>query len=340
MTTSVRQHKYLGYASRRSQRRVVREIAVQLMNQYCGEQFSRTRWLKQPDRIVNCFSENAKGERREWQSRPINLRKFEHHLDENARFDWQEFGLIDPRCQWLDAVVGLAPRFPFVDASGGTVKLQSPPPLGADFPLKPALDREGHLINSMQMPLQKQILESRKQLVATSQDFDSMDWFQKLRNCISDCVSLIDVTLHQLYLKAQYDPLPGWSFDAEKLGERHGQRLKDKIKWVHKIAGEHLGAHREMPAFLAIKDVRNHLQHFDPPCFCYTLEDVVCWLNDIDHIANLAWKMRKAIGSPLSGPLIELLLMEKVEFVPSDPSKPRTQQPPDVGYRSSTWPSR
>jgi hypothetical protein len=58
------------------------------------------------------------------------------------------------------------------------------------------------------------------------------EWFLDLRTLVSDTVSLVEITLNQLYLKAEYDPLPGWKFDREKLGNRHGRRFKDKLAWV------------------------------------------------------------------------------------------------------------
>ena len=55
--------------------------------------------------------------------------------------------------------------------------------------------------------------------------------FTHLRMLLNECVSIVDITLHQLYFKAEYGPKPaGWTFDPDRLGRRHGVRLKDKLQ--------------------------------------------------------------------------------------------------------------
>ena len=64
-------------------------------------------------------------------------------------------------------------------------------------------------------------------------DLDGMSWFHDLRMLLNECVSIVDITLHQLYFKAEYGPRPaGWTFDPDKLGLRHGVRLTEKLKWI------------------------------------------------------------------------------------------------------------
>src|SRR5262249_41446040 len=165
--------------------------------------------------------------------------------------------------------------------------------------------------------------------------FAKVEWFQSLRTLVSECVSLIDGLLHQLYWKARCNPEPRWKFDAAKLGARNGQRLADKLGWVPKITGKLLHTQDETAAFLELKGLRNHLQHFDPPVFCFTLEDVTRWLNLVPAVARLNWEIRKCMGVTLSVPLIEVLLADRVEFVPKDPTRSRTPQGPDAGYGST-----
>ncbi|OIP36501.1 MAG: hypothetical protein AUK47_15030 [Deltaproteobacteria bacterium CG2_30_63_29] len=167
------------------------------------------------------------------------------------------------------------------------------------------------------------IRELREALVNNSDEFSSDAWFQNLRSLAGECVSLIDVTLHQLYFKAQHDPLPGWAFDDTKLGERHNRRIADKLKWGFLISGNPLNAKEEIAAFDSIRELRNHLQHFDPPCFCFTLErDAVKWLNDALLVGRLAWKIRQQVGAPLSMPLIRLLLAPEAAFQPGASASP------------------
>lgn len=114
--------------------------------------------------------------------------------------------------------------------------------------------------------------------------------------------------------------------------------MADKLGWIYQITGNplHLTA-EERASFGRLKDLRNHLNHFDPPCFCYTVEDVATWLNDIRAFAQISWKIRLAVGSPLSAPLIAMLLFREIVFVPMGPGK-RLPQPRDVGYGSTSWP--
>src|SRR5262249_54842106 len=84
------------------------------------------------------------------------------------------------------------------------------------------------------------------------------------------------------------------------------------------------------------KNLRNHLQHFDPSSFCYSFEDAAVWLNDVPSVARLNWGIRKCMGSTLSVPLIELLLWPRVTFVPKDPDRKRKPQDETVGYASVT----
>ena len=87
--------------------------------------------------------------------------------------------------------------------------------------------------------------------------------------------------------------------------------------------------------FTKLKDLRNHLQHFDPPSFSYSLEDAIPWLNYVLDCGHLNWAMRRCFGSRMSIPLVELLLQRPVHFVPADPARPRIQQKPNIGYGST-----
>ena len=114
-------------------------------------------------------------------------------------------------------------------------------------------------------------------------DLDEMTWFHELRMLLSECITAVDITLHQMYIRAESGPCPpGWRFDPLKVGLTHGVRFRDKLKWVGLITGKPLGdASKEMESLLLIKDIRNHFNHFDPPCVAYTMEDVVKWLNRV-----------------------------------------------------------
>jgi hypothetical protein len=165
-------------------------------------------------------------------------------------------------------------------------------------------------------------------------------WLNNLRMLLNESVSLVDITLHQLYFMAKYRGAErGWRYDETELGGRCGMRLSDKISWIGKITGRPLDdARDEWAGFVQLKAVRNHFSHFDPPCVAYTVEDICTWLNLISTVAALLWKIRAKLHAQLSRQLIEVLLLPRVEFVPLDPSAPRVPQPRDCGYGSVVWP--
>ncbi|MCE9555330.1 MAG: hypothetical protein K8T91_18425 [Planctomycetes bacterium] len=184
-----------------------------------------------------------------------------------------ELNLPDLLCDWLDVSIPMA-----INSPPGAMIIQGETTLGEKFPLRPKLDREGFLSDSMQMSLLSSISELRRSLVEDSHDFSSTRWIGKLRLLFFESVSLIENTLHQLYFRAKYAPRPGWRFDQAGLGPRHGQRIMNKLQWVGLITGRSIVDQKPVNAFRRVKDLRNHLAHLDPPVFCATMEDVAGWL--------------------------------------------------------------
>ena len=154
-------------------------------------------------------------------------------------------------------------------------------------------------------------------------------------------VSAVDNTLHQLYYRAKYhDANRGWTFDERRLGPPTARRLKDKLAWIGLITGKPLdNCQAEVQQLVQLKDVRNHIAHFDPPTLAFTIEDVTAWLNASFGVAQLLAEIRHRIEQPLSIPLIALLLAREVDWYPSDAGRRRTPQRNDTGYASSCWPS-
>lgn len=333
-------HHFLTFVPPQPNRRIVREVAVAVLNSYFNTSLTRSRWQKQPPQAINWYKEGRDANQnpvRHWSvSQPVSLRHIEERF-ESGKLEFDELGLYNLQCKWLDSSVHAGPQFHAVGSDGTSLKFQMPTTLGASFPLIPALDREGYAFNSFQLMMLDRIGTLRHRVVTSSNAYTSDAWFQDLRALMSECVSLTDVTLHQLYFKAEHDRLPGWRFEQARLGPRHGRRLTDKLAWVYQITQNQLNAPEEVKAFIVIKDLRNHLQHFDPPCFCYSLEDVRDWLNATHHVAILAWKMRQAFGSPLCVPLIRLLLAPDVQFVPKHPDQRRIPQASNLGYGSTRW---
>jgi hypothetical protein len=317
---------------------VVRNLAVLLMNQYTGSSKSRSSWLRHPAVQLDWVTKKEEKVR----SAPFSIRAFERALREEFAFDCTRFALPPPNpYSWLDGGYDVGRNFHILDRRhSGPIVINAQVPLGPSFPLVPSLDREGRAVTSFQSVLLKRIAALRQHLVTYSQSPESDEWFQLLRSVVVECVSLIDATLHQLFFKAQYDPLPGWRFDPKALGKRHGVRLNEKLCWVHTITGRHLNAPvHERTAFERLKDLRNHLQHFDPPCFCYTFEDALGWLNDILAVGEFNLRIRRCIGAHVSLELIALLLQREVGLVPNRPDMQRVPQPDTVGYASTVWPA-
>jgi len=166
-----------------------------------------------------------------------------------------------------------------------------------------------------------------------------VEWVFDLRTLISDVISLVEITLHQIYTKAEYDPLPGWKFDKTKLGEKHGRRITDKLKWIGQITGKPLDdARDEVISLNNLRCIRNHMMHFDPPCLVVPLEEVGVWLNQVLDIAFLLQKIRSKLGVSISSELANFMLQKDVVFTPEPSFQARL--PIDsikTGYLSSYW---
>jgi hypothetical protein len=339
----VPQHQFLRASKPKPHSRMAREVALSLLNSYCNVPWSRTKWLKTEPVALDWATDGLDAEqkpiRRSFRSKPLSLVEFERQLEERREFDHEAFGLFEPKCPWLDDSITVSPNFQSSDGSGTALTIVTPLPFGEAFPMKPAIDREGTICSSLQPVVQREIANRWHRLLQTSADFAQDDWMGDLRYLFSDCVSLIDMTLLQLRTKAEFSPLSDWRPELTKLGPRQNRRLHDKIAWVYAITGRHLpDIAEELRALKTIRELRNHTQHFDPPCFGFALEEVSVWLNCVPTIARLAWILRTHVGASLSLPLIRLLLLPEVVFVPRHPDKPRVPLSDSVGYRSTTWP--
>ncbi|WP_437953524.1 hypothetical protein WME98_24700 [Sorangium sp. So ce296] len=342
-------HQYLKYIGQAPDKAIVRELAVQLANHFFRHEqlsLSRNQWSKEPKRVCDwellVRNEDESVTPSPRKSTPLQLSDIERHLSTNGTLRFADLGLPDPMCRWLDASMKISPGFHALPAKGSHSKaaqaltFYAKSNLGPRFPLVPTLDREGTAYTSFQSSLLTRLGTLRAKLVATSDVPHEDTWFEDFRALVGECVALIENTLHQAYFKAQYDPLPGWTFDPAALGERHGRRILDKIKWIYQITGHEFHADSEIKAFVVIKGLRNHLQHFDPPSFACTWEEMADWLNAALGVAQLAWRMRTALGATPSVPLIALLLQRRVTFSPKDPTRPRFKQPAYVGYASTS----
>ena len=308
-------------------------ISQEILNLLSNNNYSKNKW-----RSLKTFSIQWKTNDNAINTN-ISFYKLTELLKSNRKYNNSIFNLPPLPLSWLDKTVEIG--IPFYapcneEESSLTFSLDSS--LGNVYPVKPKIDREGFASGSLQISLEKMLLSYRNELVNTSKEmFTPHDsyWLGKLMNFLNVSVSVVDITLTQLYYKAKYDSkLFNWKFDELKLGSTISRRITDKIKWIHSITGNHIeDISNELQTFTIIKKVRNHLNHFDPPVFAYTIEDVSTWLNSSYHIAMLLLKIRKSINSHISKILIEILLQPTVRFVPKDPGKPRYPQK-NTGYKS------
>lgn len=325
-------HRFLAMSPEPPNPARLTAIAIEIMNHYSGQRKSKSQWLK--DRLQVTVDG----------SRPISLRTVEGDLRSPSRgFNAQSYGLPPMLCAWLDSQVVLHPRFHAIDNGNPNQALTFtlPVPIGGTFPIEPKIDREGGALTSAQLSTLSHIMSLRNQVVLTSDQFESNSWLQAMRMYLFELTSVLDMTLHQIYFKAKYNALPGWTFDEHALNRvapLHGGRARSKIQWIHRITGVHMETIAdELKSYDIIRRLRNHLSHWDPPCLAFTLEEVASWLNAASAIGVMLWKIRRAVHAPLCEPLISLLLAPDVVFVPADPRRSRAPVT-TAGYRSVEWP--
>ncbi len=326
--------QYYSYSNSKKSSRYQREIVKYLLNYYLKKELSINK-LRKLEKITITNQKTL-------QSHIITYDQLDKYLLVNHSFKYEDFGLYEIKCKWLDGDIniGLHQHAVAAKADGNgfdSLKMKLDMSLGEKFPLKPSLDREGVMYNSFQKTLSKKILSQHTYLVENSHDFVNEDWLYTLISMFSNCISVVDITLNQTYLKAEYDPLDGWKFCKEKLGVRHNRRITDKLKWIYQITGNQLDSiEKEMEAFNIIRVLRNHTQHFDPPCFGFSLEEAAQWLNKVRFIGGLLFKMRRALGSEINDNIIALMLLPDVKFS-GNTLFDRERLPQEGGYESTTW---
>jgi hypothetical protein len=278
----------------------------------------------------------------EFTSKEINYLRISEELRVENNFDNKKFILPPIECFWMDKSIDLSINcHSFEEGSKEALTIVDGTPqqqYGEKYPIKPQLDREGHIFTTFQPQLIKRIIKQRKSIIENSEKALHPDWILDLRSLINDSISLLDITLNQLYNKAEFSPEIGWTFDKTILGEKNNRRIKDKLKWIRQISGNQFEIEKEFINLNRIRKLRNHLNHFDPPTLVISLEEAAVWLNDILYVAMIMVKIRKALNVPLSNPLIDLIVQREVIF---NPEKAFINRLPlekgKYGYSSSIW---
>ncbi|HRE76237.1 MAG TPA: hypothetical protein PLL09_00285 [Flavobacterium sp.] len=318
----------------------VTEASLLITNQFFNTSKSANQWRKDKNFYRVKGKDHANND---IISNKINYHYISEFIRNEGHFNPTAFNLPVMKSFWLDGVFEGKINFHKHDETAphglaiadGYIKQI----FGEKYPISPKLIREGHTFTSLQPQLLQRITKIRTKLIENSADSLTDDWFFELRSLISDSISLVEITLNQIYIMAEYNPLANWNFQKEKLGERHGRRFEDKLGWIYQISGNHLGAEKYLPSFHNLRELRNHLMHFDPPSLIVTIEEATIWLNQIIDVGWLLIKMRKAVGTEISIPLINFILQKEAVFNPEPHCVDRL--PIGTGnsdYISSTWP--
>lgn len=212
--------------------------------------------------------------------------------------------------------------------------------LGENYPITPKLNREGIIISSFFDAFIVRITKHRINLVETSDRFFTFEWLFQLKDLINDAISSLEIVLHLIYNKAQFNPVNNWVFDKDKLGSKYGRRFKDKLKWVGQISGKSFNIEKQQKSLFWLQELRNHLNHFDPPSFCVSMEECADILNSILDIGMVHLTMRKTLGLGASINLINLVLQPLVVFKPEEKFTRRAPlDEKNEGYNTCRWPN-
>lgn len=332
------QHKFI-LLSDKPRIGMISESSFLVTNYYLKDhKMSRNKWKKHKGQYV-IHSTKPNGDK--YTSKNINYLILSSFIRKNLKFHHSYFNLPIMECFWLDHSLEIKMDNHITDKTGTLGLLDGVPEqqYGKDYPIKPNIKREGIIYTTFQPQLIRRIINKRISLIENSHLALTDDWVFDLRAIINDTISLLEITLNQFYIKAEFDPLSKWVFDKEKLGEKHGQRLKDKFNWIYKITGNNLNIESERDSLSSLKNLRNHLMHFDPPSLVITIEEATIWLNQIIDIGLILIKIRRAINVEISFDLVNFILQGEAVFNPKPTTRKRKplSETPESDYLSSTW---
>lgn len=334
-------HKYIVYADRPPKGFISQaaEIVTKSYFDPTGLNQSLKKWRK--DKNTYKINWTQPKTNAPMSSENLNYSIISEELRNTGKFDCEKFKLQPIGCLWLDTSLDMSQNFHFFDQGNiNALHMNDGVPqqqYGDNYPIKPKLDREGHIFTTFQPALIKRIIRTRKSLIEHSDQALFSDWILDLRSLINDTVSLVDINLNQLYNKAEFAPEAGWTFDKEKVGVKNNRRIRDKLKWVRQITGKPFDIEQEFDRFNNLRKLRNHLNHFDPPTLVVSIEEATEWINDVLYVGQILVKFRKAIDVPISLFLIELICQKEAIFNP-EPAFTKRLPITDSGYKSSIWP--
>lgn len=338
---------------------MVRELAKILMDQYTSKNLGVAKWRKHPRFVIDWTDHHVKPSVQR-QSIPLTFNEFVEHLIKFRAVRGTDLGVTSPeraQANWMDADVTWWGHYsPESDKQiAETLTVNAELKFGATFPVTPGIDREGFMTSSPQLHLQLGLLQARARILKEAPAFvpqvinrergehaqfifGGTPPLAALTEYLNLFVSIVDITLMQAYYGGCYaSGQTGLTFKPHLMGPATGRRVADKLKWVRLLSGKDLDARDEVKVFGQIKAVRNHIVHFDPPCFAATIEDVAGWLSALPDLGWLLIKIRQSLGVPITGPIVQMVLSPRIVPVARDPELIRHPQKETSGYRSSTW---
>lgn len=331
-------HKYFYFEHRRPEGRIP-YVTLTLIEQYVrSKKQTANQWKADKSLSVVNWEKDGK----KITSEPINYSIILNHIKSQGEFNPYKLGLPFISEQFIDVTTSFGvTTHVLTDGTkpqGHFQMWNDQLFLGDKYPITPSLSREGMLVSSFFDAFIRRIIQNRIALVETSTNFFSFDWLFLFKDLVNDSISSIEIVLHLIYNKAQYDPLPSWSFDEQKLGSKYGRRFKDKLKWAYQISGNTLNIEKQQKSLFWLQELRNHLNHFDPPSFCITMEECAATLNAIVDIGMIHLSIRKALGLGASISLINLVLQPSVVFQPEEKfSKRAPFDAQTEGYNTCRW---
>ncbi len=331
-------HKYIIHSDKPIREMITRASFLVVDHFLDNYKITRKKWKKNKQ-LYKITWDKPNGEKSE--SKGINYLVISSTLRQRGSFHSSYLNLPSMECFWLDHSLEIKMNNHIAHKTGALGLFDGVPQqqYGNDYPIKPNLTREGHIYTTFQPQLIDKIINDRHNLIENSNYALTDKWVFDLRTIINDTISLLDITLNQFYIKAEYDPLPDWNFDKEEIGEKHGQRLTDKLSWIHKITGNNLNIEPERESLIELKNLRNHLMHFDPPSLIITIEEATKWLNQIIDIGLILIKIRKAINAKISDRLVNLIIQKEAVFnpLPTERTRKEIDNSHQTDYLSSTW---
>lgn len=303
-------HQYLNYLDE-TDSQLLNKLTIDILNYYTNYNlYSKKKWLKKND-----FQLSYTKDKKTTKTTKIGFNIIHKHLETYLTFNPEEFRLPMMWCDWMDYSINFNMDFNSVDFKAiGFIEIDLENVFGKKDTNKWTLTEPTIFIPTFFNALSKHIIRKREFLVTNSNKILDQEWILELRSFVSDTISILDITLNRIHYKAEYDKPTSWTFDKCKLGDRNG-RLLDKLKWIKKITNSGLpDISREKKSLRRLKELRNHLTHFDPPFIQLKLSEMEIILNDTLEVFKLVYKIRKTIDIEISPFLISLLLQKKVIY--------------------------